>query len=183
MCINFLVEGRENYQKTQKVVRFFSIGIIPFALCLYMFFLWNKFDAPLAFVQAQDAGWGRRLIFPGLNIFSSLLFGIKGNMPFLLFINSVCTLPFLLITYFLIRDKTMKPEYKLYYVLTLLASIITGSDGNTQSYARFMLLLFPGFIFMAKSLKNETVFMVTILVMFMTKIILTGMYGDGYWVT
>lgn len=178
-------KNKHLHSTAQRILRFFSIGIIPAGLAFYMIFLWIHTGSPITFIQAQ-AEWYRQAVVPIYSIIHLLIHlqsSGDANYKFLMYVNGLSTLFFAALAIPMILDKKIKLEQTVFYILTLLACVVSGTGGDAQSYARFMVVLFPGFIVLAKQLKNQTLFMSIMLFMFSIEIILTGMFADGYWVT
>ncbi|MCX7124609.1 MAG: hypothetical protein NTU49_02415, partial [Gammaproteobacteria bacterium] len=169
----------------QKILRFLSIGIIPSGLLLYMGYLWLIFGSPFEFMHAQ-LHWHRHIVIPIYNIIKSLVllpYSDNNNHKFLVLVNCLSALLFLVLLIPLIKDKTIPLEQKIFYILTFFCSIISDTGNSAQSYARFMLILFPGFMLLGKLIENETAFISMLLLFFSFETILLGMFVTGYWVT
>ena len=185
-ALGYWWHNRELYTKKTRVLRFISVGIVLIGLIFYMIYLWSQFGTPISFVYAQQH-WNRKVVMPVFQLIATLLgvliYGNDFNYDFVMQINVWFTLLFVALSAPIIYNKTIKLEQKIYYLVTLFACIISGTGGDAQSYARFMLVLFPGFIVLAKLIKNEGIFISMLLLMFTFEVILTGMFVDGYWIT
>lgn len=185
LCFSSLIywyKDRTTLQTHHRLIRFLSIGIIPLSLFLFMGYLWMTWGSPFEFMHAQ-AHWNRHIVIPVYSLIQLLIqlphLG-NSNFKFMTLINCLSTLLFFCLLIPLVRDKTISPEQKIFYIITFFVSISSDAGNAAQSYARFMLILFPGFILLAKLIKNETAFTSTLLVFFGTEVILLGMFTNGY---
>ena len=185
----YLWNNRDVHSKRILVERFFSIVIIGLSLLGYMTFLYVRFGNPIAFVSVQGC-WDRKAVVPVLNVLASLgLLLVKPydwNYIVMSLVNGITTLVFAVLGVMLLRDqknKLLALDMKLFFLITLLLSIISGTGYGTQSYARFMSVIFPGFIVMAHVIKNRYVLVGILTVSLVIKLVLMGMFSNGFWVT
>jgi hypothetical protein len=185
----YLWNKKEVYSKRLLVERFFSISIIGFSLLGYMTYLYFRFGDPVAFVSVQSY-WDRKAVVPVLNVLASLgLLLVKPycwNFIVTSLVNGITTLAFAALGVMLICDRKnrlLAMDMKLFFLITLLLSVISGTGYGTQSYARFMCVIFPGFMVMANVIKNRIVLVGILTASLMVKLILLGMFSNGYWVT
>jgi hypothetical protein len=185
----YLWNNKSVYSKRLVFIRVISISIIGFSLLGYMTFLYFRFGNPIAFVFAQGY-WDRKAVIPVLNILVSigLLFLKPYDWDFVVMclVNGITTLAFAILGGMLIYDrknKLLALDMKLFFLITLLLSIVSGTGYGTQSYARFMCVIFPGFIVMANVIKNKFVLIGILAVSLLVKLMLLGMFSNGYWVT
>ncbi|NOU92976.1 hypothetical protein GC093_06965 [Paenibacillus sp. LMG 31456] len=186
----YLWKNKESYSRSKFIVRFLSISIIGLSLLFYMIFLYIKFGTPFAFVQAQ-AFWHREAVVPVLSIFYVMLkvaykIFILGkpdwNYCFMMIVNAACTLSFVYAAVLMFRNKTISVGLKTFFGVTLLLSIVSGTGGDLQSFGRFMVVIFPGFIIMALKMKKMG-FTISLISMLLLKFLLLGMFTNGFWVT
>jgi hypothetical protein len=185
----YLWNNRGIYSKRLLVERFFSISIIGLSLLGYMTFLYFRFGNPIAFISAQGY-WDRKAVIPVLNIPVSLgLLLVKPygwNFIVMGLVNGITTLAFAVLGVMLLYDRKnrlLALDMKLFFLITLLLSVISGTGYGTQSYARFMCVIFPGFMVMGNVIKNRFVLVGILTVSLMVKLMLLGMFSNGYWVT
>jgi len=185
----YLWNNRGVYPRRLIFVRFVSISIIGSSLLGYMIFLYFRFGDPIAFVSAQGY-WNRKAVIPVLNILASL--GLLLVRPYgwnfivMSLVNGITTLAFAGLGLMLLYDRKnrlLALDMKLFFLITLLLSVISGTGYGTQSYARFMCVIFPGFMVMANVIKNRFVLAAILTVSLMVKLMLLGMFSNGYWVT
>lgn len=185
-ALAYLFKMRNTLSGKIFLLRFFSIAILPLSLCFYMVYLWIVFGSPIEFVHAQTA-WGRVFMVPVYDmvyLITHIPAKFSHNFSFMMEVNVWITLLFIALIIPLVLDKRITLEQKLFYIVTLLASIISGTNGGVpESYGRFMLVLFPGYILLAQWARSETRLICLMLPLLSLKVILTGMFADGYWVT
>jgi len=134
--------------------------------------------------------WDRKAVIPVLNILVTLgLLLVKPygwNFIVMGLVNGITTLAFAALGVMLLYDRKnrlLALDMKLFFIITLLLSVISGTGYGTQSYDRFMCVIFPGFMVMANVIKNRFVLVGILTVSLMVKLILLGMFSNGYWVT
>lgn len=195
----FLYLLKFRYQFSKKIfwIRFFSMSIIGLSLLFYMTFLYFNFGSFMTFVKAQ-ALWDRIPVIPVFNVFVNLaklaLKYYTWDYRFMTAINGLCTLLFVLLGLLMFTKKkdTLPLDMKLFFALTLFFSITSGAFGNMDtwvtflrsaslaSYARFMGVIFPGFIMMARLINGRVWIYGTMLAFLIIKLIMLGMFVAGY---
>jgi ABC-type multidrug transport system fused ATPase/permease subunit len=188
----YLWRRRFILNKQTFIVRLLSLGLIPLSLIIYMVYLYTKYGTPIAFMEAQSF-WGREPVIPIISIFLVIIKVLTinhnsisdWNYVFMMIVNGVCTLIILIYIIIMLfdKEKLFPVEMKVFASLTLLLSICSGTGGDLQSFGRFVAVVFPAFLSWARSFKNETILLAAFLTMFMTKVVLVGLFSDGYWVT
>jgi hypothetical protein len=125
---------------------------VPLGLVAYMVYLNRAFGDPLAFIHVQ-ATWGRDVSAGGLlNVVGQTIIDLNigpqllvGQFNPVVLLDLVATVIFGLLLIGLMR--TMRPAYVLFVALTFLVPLSTGTVG---SMARYVLMLFPCFLLLAK---------------------------------
>lgn len=185
----FLIRHRQALSVKQFWCRFFSLGIIAMGLLTYMIFLYFKFNNPFMFLTAE-AYWHRTFTFPLVNVLQSLWVLMHNHLllltsaHFISFVNIFATLIIVMlggVMCFSYRKHLLFTiEMKLFFIITLLICLCSGAHhGSVESYARFMVVLFPAFLVWADKLKNATLFLYTFIFMVMLKIMMTGIFASG----
>jgi hypothetical protein len=155
-----------------------------FATGAYMFYLWRVFGNPLAFAHASSA-WGRVARSPLATvrelIESTDLGGAVGSAPGSLpldnWIDLAAVLVFLCLGFVLLREHRWSEG-----ALVILGATIPFSSGLLMSQRRYMWVLFPVYILLARWGEREwidraiTVFFILGLGLF------TALFSNWYWV-
>lgn len=188
-AVYYLWERRQFLSQRELIIRFLSISLIGLSLLGYMIFLLNRFDNPIAFAAAQHF-WDRKIVIPVINIIISFVIMLMKtydwNWITMNLVNGVYTLIFVAFGWMMVLDKRhriLPLDMKLFFWITLALSIISGTGYGTQSYARFMSVIFPGFIFMARFGWPPILQKCFLTISMMVKFFLLGMFCNGYWVT
>lgn len=197
----YLVRHRQQLSHKKFWIRFFSLGIIVSGLLAYMIFLWAHFGSPFAFLAAEKywhRGFSYFPLYAALYVFRiithpSLFMDAAhqfylSSAAFVNLVNALSALWFSLLAIIAIKYYRKHPlmtlEMKLFFTLTLLASVMSGTNTYfLQSYSRFMAVLFPAFIIWASTFRNSTFFLVSLSIMIPIKTILLGFFIGGYWIT
>lgn len=176
-------------------VRLFSIALIAGGLVAYAAYLLVRFHDPLEFSAAQKY-WGRQAVVPVWTILRSLAHinfhapdPTTWNLNMVSFLNGTITLGVIGLACWGLLAPRLPGEQMVYLTTTLLASIATGLTKGapavywTTSYGRSMLVLFPAFIILGSLLTRRSVFVAVVVSMLTLRVLLTGMFADGFWVT
>jgi Gpi18-like mannosyltransferase len=158
--------------------------LVPAGLGLYMYYLKIKFNNPFLFVSSQN-NWGRNtsfsikkmfdsffnyfhdLFFPGQEVFTYYLVKDLDLFFFLAFL--------VLAIIIFIR---FRMSYGFYMILSLIMPLLTSS---LMSINRFVLLLFPAYIYLAKISKNQIIQYGIILLFSSFFVIYTILFTNWYW--
>lgn len=133
--------------------------IIPLGIISYMFWLFLKFHDPLVFVKAQDT-WGRgSLIFPLTTLVQELK-SIDFSFPrdainSIKFINLLFSGSFLFLSLVMLLKNKLNVCLPLFCIFSILIPLTTGV---TDSMARYVLPLFPVFIYLGFLSKNNNLY-------------------------
>lgn len=178
--IEYFQQINFQYKKIEKNILWFFIT--PLGLLSYMIFLFNKFGDPLYFIKVQ-IHWQRSDVFLNpIKILSwqtsILLRNYETN--FLQFIGQIndyfLTILFLIFTPFIFLK--ISKSMAIYMLILILLPI---SSGQLVGQSRYLLVLFPFFILLAKWGENRLVnfAVVTFGAMFLS--IFTVLFINGYW--
>lgn len=188
----YVLKNRKSYPTRRFLARVMALCLVPFGLFGYMALLFNQFGDPLAFVKAQEF-WHREAMIPIIHTIKFMVILLLqdqkdvGFWSFKIMMLVNGTLQLLVAAFvtwmFFERKKIIPFEMKVFALLSLLIGTTSGTYGNLQSFGRFMVVIFPVFIVWAHLFKRETVLMGVVFVMFTVKIILLGMFGNGYEIT
>lgn len=164
-----------------------GIALIPLSLLMYMVYLDGHFHHPLAFLIAESH-WGRHFTVPIFNAVERLLtlrYGATSgwSVNLVAMVNAGATLLFYAVTVILLIDRRRSWGIKWFFLGTLLASTSSSTYTGIESYARFVMVLFPAYPLLAKLCDKKAVFITVILLFFGLRVLLTGLFGDGYIVT
>ncbi|MBP2628647.1 MAG: hypothetical protein H6Q68_3358 [Firmicutes bacterium] len=185
LFLYLLYEFIKNYSrlcKTNKSI--FSLFLPPAALLLFMSYNLYLLGDPIAFISSQQ-GWGRHLGLPWQNIWN--------NMP-LTFANNPANQPGVALDSFIVIISlvsllclTFLPKFRIhksYLILGWLWFIIplafTANELPLYSMSRFMLPLFPLYLFFAQL--PEKVFYCSIAVSAFSLLLCTSLFINWYWI-
>lgn len=162
-----------------KTTLYFFLSLLPFFLyCFYMFYTQGNF---LAFINYEEQ-WGRHLNYPWaapLHYFKRLLsigiFQIGNPAHTLLeFTFFLFFLILLIFSYFKLRI-----SYTLFFAAGLLLPILSGT---LIAIHRYVLIIFPMFIILAK-IKNQEVLYMWLYFSLMLQGVLLVLFFNSYWVS
>lgn len=137
--------------------------IIPLGVICYMLFLFFKFDDPLVFIKTQDA-WNREgFTFPLITLFKQLKL-INFSFPrdplnSIEFIDLFFSTFFLVLSVVLLFQNKFNISLSLFCIFSILMPLTTGV---TDSMARYVLPLFPVFIYLGFLSKNNNLYILLI---------------------
>lgn len=187
----FLWTKRTQLKSSTLILRIISLLlIIPLGVLLYMIFLYAITGSPFTSFYAHRF-WDHQSIKPVIHIITFL-----GHMwlnpgydsPFKIIetIHGIFSLIMVLmgILMLVIYPKHFNLPIKVFYIVSVIMSISSGPSGQVDSFSRYVLVLFPGFIVWAYICKQrEFLFITSLWIMLPLKTILMGMFADGYWIT
>lgn len=176
--------------------RLLSIAAIPLALLAFIVFTDLRLHEGFAILAAHSNNWKRGLVVPVVSVIQSLLNitlhpkpGFDTNLQFMSAVNGIATLLVVGLTVTaLIRRRTLEGTLLLTLTAMLVVSIMTGTVigfppvWSTVSYAREMVVIFPAFIVLARLLTRPSLFTAFVVLSLAMKVLLAGMFGDGFWV-
>ncbi len=158
--------------------------LVPAGLFVYMYYLKIKFGSFFLFISAQNS-WGRSTNFSAKSVYDTF-----SNYFHDLFFPGVESF-----TYYLVKDLDLffflsflvlsiivfvkfRMSYGFYMVLSLMIPLMTSS---LMSINRFVLLLFPTYIYLAKISKNQIIQYSIILLFSSLFVIYTILFTNWYW--
>lgn len=192
----YLIRNRKDYTRGVFWWRFLSIGIIGLSLVLYMVFLQLNFGTFLGFARAQ-AYWDRIPVIPIFNILinlAKLIFKHGYGYSFMMLINGLSSLAFVglgLLMFTRCKD-VLALDMRVFFIITLFLSITSGAAGNMDtllnflksasldSYARFMSVIFPGFILLAHLIQDKRWFYGCAACGLFLKFTMLALFANGY---
>lgn len=158
--------------------------LIPTGLGIYMYYLKIKFGNPLLFIFAQDS-WGRNTSFSLKSVWDTISnyfyeFFYPGSENFAYYLVKDLDLLFFLVFLILaiVIFFKLRMSYGLYMLLSLIVPLMTSS---LMSINRFVLILFPAYIYLAKISKNQIMQYSIILLFFSLFAIYTVLFTNWYW--
>lgn len=181
LLFEYLEQRKFNLAKIKASV--FSLFLTPFGLLLFMSHLYDKFKNPFLFIFAQES-WGRKLqISEALTFtwqnFKNLISKPSQNMAYLtsnLFDYAFLFLFFVLAIFVFLL---LRKSYGLYMLLGLFIPLTTG---QMLSMSRYVLILFPAFIFLALLGKNKVINYTIVILFSMLSSLFITMFVNSYWV-
>lgn len=189
-AIAYLWQQRRNLNGKTLTIRIISLLLIFVGVILYMIYLYFRTGTPFAFVFAHKF-WNHQTEIPIVHIITFLyhiLSKAQGPMHHKIIqtIHGVFSLFMVLMGVLMLifyRNRFSFP-IQLFYVVAVLLSISSGPGGHLDSFARYEMVLFPGFIVWAYFCRNrEFVFLLTLSIMLPLKTVLLGTFVNGYWIT
>lgn len=158
--------------------------IIPLGIFAYSLYLQFKFNNFLYFLNAQSAFGQERatsaIILPPQVVFRyiKILLTTSDIGTF----NSALELIFTSIAFLLLilgfKIKKMKREWLAFSILALITPTLTGT---LASMPRYILIAFPIYVVLAL-IKNSYLKLSILLLFFITLVLLTSLFSQGYWV-
>lgn len=172
------------YFKKRKI-NIYQLLISSLGFVFYSLYLFIYFKSPLAMVMAQS-NWGRHLnIFGPIVAFISwinkLLVNPAQGLAF--YTYSVILLEFvcgLFVVFYLF--KSYKKENFYYWFYVLISFLLPTMTGSLASMPRYILVLFPIFLFLTKELKKNWQFYSLFFILLILLIYFEALFLRGYWV-
>lgn len=128
---------------------------IPASLSLFMLVLWLQAGDPLAFSHSLNTEyWGNRhFSYPGAGQLSNLSLFIADNQFYALFesIMAILFLLLIIISFKYIKDRALL----IYMALAFLIPVSTVVDNLPLGMPRYILVVFPGYVALARWLKKN----------------------------
>ena len=159
-------------------------GSVPVGTGLYMLYLQRSFSDPLAFVHAA-AAWDRTPRWPWITIaelFQTPAGGwrtalLAGQLPLNNWIDLLAILLFLSLGLILLTQRRWAEG-----VFVTLGVLVPFSSGLLMSQRRYMWVLFPAFILLARWGGNAWVDRTITTLSLLGLALFTAMFANGYWV-
>lgn len=150
--------------------------LVPGGIIVFMVYLYLRFERPLAFVETQAAGWGHEL--------TTLWGSIPHDISFLtdqgeLWVIYELAATALLLALTIVAAKKLPASYTFYMILSLLLPL---SGGTNKSMSRYLLVVFPLFILLAKFSRKRRVYIAMSAVSILLLAFSTAAFVTGRWV-
>lgn len=163
--------------------------LTPLGILLYMYYLWRVTGDPLNFLHTVGIFGDQRsssfVILP--QVFYRYVFKIIPNLNFAYFPSLFTTLmEFFVSLLFLVISVLSFYKLRLSYsVYILLGYLIPTLSGSFSSIPRYVVVLFPAFIFISLWLRNKSLFIKTTVygLSVICLVISTMMFVRGYWIS
>ncbi len=151
-------------------------GVIPFGLGVFFWYLYTLTGDFLAAIKVQ-AAWGRVAADPVSSLLFPTNFWLHITPVDQFFVVSV-----LVFCWRLFTQKVLK-NGKILALYSLLMSIPTLFTGTLDSFTRYILVVFPLFIYWASVTKDNKRFATGAIVVFLVvQLIYFGLFSQFYWV-
>lgn len=179
-CLVDLIRRRDiDWQR-----RLLPFAIIPMGIASYMAYLFWRFGDPLRFVHVEDAGWDHAWMLPPLALARSVQLSVSGDLHGMsALMNGVNTLAAIwaIVTALLLwRWDQRGAAFAMAGVLLPLCVGVAGMP--TLSLARYVVVLFPLFILLARWTERRWQQAVVALVFVPVQVLLTMLFVQWYWV-
>lgn len=183
-----LVEWFLQYQKPliskPKLWALLAPGLVPFGTIAYMAYLWRAFGDPLAFTHAS-AAWGRMASSPWIMLQELLSRPEMGWGKALAggFIHLDNWMDFLFVVSFLFMGFVLFLQKRWSEGLFVtLGALIPLFSGLLMSQRRYMWVLFPAFILLARWGDRPWVDRFLTVIFLVGLSLFTALFANGYWV-
>jgi Gpi18-like mannosyltransferase len=158
--------------------------LVPLGTLIYMYYLKIVFDDPLAFAHASTV-WGRQPQSPFITLADLIQKPTEGWLAGLLaghiqldnWFDLLTVLFFLILALMLLHQRRWSEG-----IFVLIGSLLPFSSGLLMSQRRYMWVLFPAFILLARLGEKEWTNRTLELIFIIFLGIFTAMYANGYWV-
>jgi Mannosyltransferase (PIG-V) len=162
----------------------FFIAAVPVGTLAYMIYLHRTFGDPLAFVHAS-AAWSRMPVSPIATLYDLLhppaegwLSALaSGNLPLDNWIDLAFVLAFLALGFTLLAQKRWSEAG-----FVLLGALVPASSGLLISQRRYMWVLFPAFVLLARWGERPWVDRIVTVSSLMGLGLFTALFANWYWV-
>ncbi len=178
----------DGYKQSKGNGRFpFLVLLSPFGIIIYFFYSYIKFNDPFLMIGSQEGErFSRELgLFSPMHVFTEtiakILSGVKSSYdsPF---VYPIIVLEFaaIIFAFVLLRVSYKKLSFS-YWIYCVSFVVIIIFSGGLSSDLRYLLMLFPFFIFLAKKL-SKGFFLVWIVCSFCLMLLLATLFLRNYWV-
>ena len=184
LALEWWRQWRENGENPPSIWALRAPALAPLGTAGFMLYLWQKFGNPLAFMEASSA-WGRTPQSPLDTIGNLLVVPDGGWMPAILaghihindFMDLGFILAFILFGLILIGQRRWAEA-----AFVLLGVAIPFSSGLLMSQRRYMWVLFPVFILLARWGRNSWVDRLITTLFLVGLALFSALFANGYWV-
>jgi Gpi18-like mannosyltransferase len=165
-----------------------GLFVAPLGLLLFMLYLGLRLDDPLAFLHAQ-ANWNHHATLPPVTLWRSIGYALHPSWSSRFghfardVMNMVITLGFLAVL--LVSWRRWRPAYVLYGLLLFAVILSSASPGEnaTPSLGRYVMILFPVYITLARWGRRPAIHWTIILLWLPLFALLAALYIRWYFVT
>jgi Gpi18-like mannosyltransferase len=147
--------------------------LTPLVLSLHIYYIYQKTGRVFAIIEAQSA-WGRNQ----KNIIDGIIENLSGPSLDVFKIDLILVTLFLLCSLFVLK----KYKVKAFGIFGLLMCLMPLATGSLISISRFMLVIFPVFIFLGEILEKREYFYGLMCVWFALQIIYFSAWVNYYWI-
>ncbi len=152
------------------------LTLVPGGIFLYMGYLYFGFDRPLAFAETQAAGWGHGFTPIWGSFTHDISFLVNQSEMWVIYELAATAL---LIVMTVVALRKLPGSYTFYMLMSLLLPL---TGGTTKSMSRYLLVVFPLFILLARMAKKRRVFVAVSLVSIVLLAVSTAAFVTGRWV-
>jgi Gpi18-like mannosyltransferase len=152
-------------------------GIMGLGLVAYIAYTWIAFGNPLSIFESSKNGWNRQLAWPWVSIFKTISRMNAGSAFPIFTYNFILAIASLVLCGF-----TFKKLRLSYSLLSLFLILIPLSSGTLKSFPRYMIVVFPLFVLMAKWGENRYVDMAIAAVSLIYLGLFTALYSNWVYV-
>jgi Gpi18-like mannosyltransferase len=180
----------EWYQQNQfsikkSAARLLSLALIPAGLLTYMGQLWKSAGDPLLFFHVQPYFGAQRsgnkiiLLYQVFWRYFKMALTTKWDfLYFTVWLEILTAVVFLVLLILAFRGKIRRS----YLIFSLLAFLAPTFFGTFSSLPRYVLVLFPCFIYLGTKIKKKTAYLLG-LVLAIFLIICASLFSQGYWIS
>lgn len=181
--------NKKNNKWSSNKMNLIYVAVVPFSLCLYMYYLWRVTGDPLNFLHTISIFGGQRssnfVLLP--QVFYRYIFKIIPNLNINYFPATFSTLlEFVVGILFLFISIISIYKLRLSYaLLVIFGYLIPTLSGSFSSLPRYVLVLFPAFILVSLWLnsKSNLIKISVFVISFVCLLISTMMFVRGYWIS
>ncbi len=187
LIIPIIYEFMIDWKRNINFKNILGIIILPLGLTLYMYYLWIKTGDPIIFFNAVDIFGEQRqssiILLP--QVFYRYFFKLIPNLNLSYFSGSFFPILELSIAilFLLILIFSFKTMRRSYWIFLLIGYLIPTFSGSFSSLPRYVVVLFPAFIYLASFLnKNNIIRFLFFGVSLLTLIVSITLFSRGYWI-
>jgi len=171
-------------RKWEKLVKATPIFFAPLGLLWYMRFLWQKYGDPLMFVHVQPFFGAERsggkiiLLYQVFWRYLKMILTTKSDvLYFVVWLELLMAIFFLFLMVFSYKEKIRLS----YLVFSVIAFLTPSLSGTFSSMPRYVLVLFPIFIYLGR-IKNPLLKKIVYAIFVFLEIVCASLFLRGYWV-
>lgn len=164
----------------------FPLLVMPLGLVLYMIFLWRLVGDPLAFIRVQPNFGAQRstnIVLPyqvAYRYLKMLITVEKTSILYYAVILEAVTVGVFSLLAVMGYVRKLRPSYLVFLALGILVPSLTGT---LTSEPRYLLVLFPGFLILAKFLQDRPRARIVCVGLSLIGLVATNLlFAAGYWV-